>query len=363
MQLTGIEITNFRGFDSLKIEDFGQLNLIVGRNNVGKTALLEALTLAVASVEPEVILTLNKVREISDPGVDSFRGFFNKLLFTNSPLIESSWCSQSGEKYRRSVQLIARENLSFQLEGVDQNNRKNNSLTATPTDSRVNQIDVVTKMENGQDVTITIQFSANGRGTVNVTNGRDLSEAVVFLPSTTTQEPILQRVGYLKENRLEKPLITLLSKIDSRIKGVEVIGNRLLLDVEESVKLMPLGLLGDGVKKAMSIMASVIDTNSSTVILVDEIENGLHYSAHQELWKALLLVIEETKAQLFVTTHNLETLRYLNEALVDFPSFKKHVRCFDIAKTKKAGFQAYKYTYEGFSNAFSNSHFGLTYSN
>ena len=71
MQLTGIDIKNFRGFNSIKVDGFGQLNLIVGRNNAGKTALLEALTLAVASVEPEVILTLNKVREISDLGVDA----------------------------------------------------------------------------------------------------------------------------------------------------------------------------------------------------------------------------------------------------------------------------------------------------
>lgn len=354
MQLTGIDIKNFRGFNSIKVDGFGQLNLIVGRNNAGKTALLEALTLAVASVEPEVILTLNKVREISDLGVDSFRGFFYNLIFTSSPTIESRWRSQSGEELNRSVQLIAKESLSYQLEEVDQTNLKTNLLTATPTDSRVNQIDIVTKTEDGHQVTISIQYSANGRGTVGVTGKRDLSEAVIFLPSTTTQEPILQRVGYLKENRLERPLVALLSKIDSRIRGIEVIGNRLLLDVEESTKLMPLGLLGDGVKKVMSIMASVIDTDSSTIILVDEIENGLHYSVHQELWKALILVVEETKAQLFVTTHNLETLRYLNEALEEFPNFKKHVRCFDIAKTKIAGFKAYKYTYDGFADALEN---------
>lgn len=352
MQLTGIEIKNFRGFDSLRVDDFGQLNLIVGQNNVGKTALLEALTLCVASIEPEVILTLNKVREISDSGIDSFRSFFYNLVFVNSPVIKSTWHSKSNKEYSRSVQLIAKESDSYQLEEVNQTNRQSNLLTATPADSRVNQIDIVTKMEDSQEIIITIRFSGNGKGgRVDIIGKRDLSEAVIFLPSTTTQEPILQRVGYLKENRLEEPLVTLLSKIDSRIRGIEVIGNRLLLDVEDAAKLMPLGLLGDGVKKAMSIMASVIDTDSETVILVDEIENGLHYSVHQELWKALILVVEETRSQLFVTTHNLETLHYLNEALEEFPAFKEHVRCFDIAKTKNAGFQAYKYSYKGLSGA------------
>ena len=41
--LTSFEITNFRTFSHLRIERLGRVNLIVGKNNVGKTTLLEAL--------------------------------------------------------------------------------------------------------------------------------------------------------------------------------------------------------------------------------------------------------------------------------------------------------------------------------
>ncbi len=43
--LNSLEIHNFRAFRSLRIEKLGRVNLIVGKNNVGKTCLLEALLL------------------------------------------------------------------------------------------------------------------------------------------------------------------------------------------------------------------------------------------------------------------------------------------------------------------------------
>jgi hypothetical protein len=43
--LTGLDIKNFRGFDSLALGPLKRVNLIVGQNNTGKTGLLEALAL------------------------------------------------------------------------------------------------------------------------------------------------------------------------------------------------------------------------------------------------------------------------------------------------------------------------------
>src|SRR5579885_2144809 len=53
--LKNLEIRSFRGFRHLKIERLGRVNLIVGKNNVGKTALLEALRLYASRGSPNVI--------------------------------------------------------------------------------------------------------------------------------------------------------------------------------------------------------------------------------------------------------------------------------------------------------------------
>ncbi|MEW6200417.1 MAG: AAA family ATPase, partial [bacterium] len=53
---------NFRCFDELAISDIARVNLIAGENNVGKTALLEALFINKCS--PELILSINRQRGI-----------------------------------------------------------------------------------------------------------------------------------------------------------------------------------------------------------------------------------------------------------------------------------------------------------
>ena len=40
-----LEIKEFRGFKKFKIDDIGQINLLVGTNNCGKTSILEAIRL------------------------------------------------------------------------------------------------------------------------------------------------------------------------------------------------------------------------------------------------------------------------------------------------------------------------------
>ncbi|HAI70393.1 MAG TPA: ATPase, partial [Gammaproteobacteria bacterium] len=50
--LDSLYIKNFRLFKELEIEQLGRVNLIIGRNNSGKTALLEALHLYAKNASP-----------------------------------------------------------------------------------------------------------------------------------------------------------------------------------------------------------------------------------------------------------------------------------------------------------------------
>ena len=56
------EISNFRCLKELHISDLGRVNLIAGMNNVGKTALLEALFLHTGSTNPELALRVDRWR-------------------------------------------------------------------------------------------------------------------------------------------------------------------------------------------------------------------------------------------------------------------------------------------------------------
>jgi hypothetical protein len=64
--LSSLEIRQFRAFRKLEIERLGRVNLIVGKNNVGKTSVLEALRLYANPGSPQVLLDLISTRDEFD---------------------------------------------------------------------------------------------------------------------------------------------------------------------------------------------------------------------------------------------------------------------------------------------------------
>jgi len=64
--LNSLEIRKFRGFQHLQIERLGRVNLIVGKNNVGKSNLLEALQMyARRASTPTIISEIMQTSQLS----------------------------------------------------------------------------------------------------------------------------------------------------------------------------------------------------------------------------------------------------------------------------------------------------------
>src|SRR4051794_34989529 len=67
-----IRINNYRGFERVLLSELTEVNLITGRNNVGKTAALEAFWALAAEANPVPFLSTNANRGLEifrvDPG-------------------------------------------------------------------------------------------------------------------------------------------------------------------------------------------------------------------------------------------------------------------------------------------------------
>lgn len=61
--MDSIEIRHLRAFRHLRIERLGRVNLVVGKNGVGKSCLLEALRLYATKGSLSVILDLLETRD------------------------------------------------------------------------------------------------------------------------------------------------------------------------------------------------------------------------------------------------------------------------------------------------------------
>ena len=103
-------IKNFRCFDELTVEGMGRINLIAGKNNVGKTALLEALWVHSGAIIPDRPMRLDRQRGIRrvDPEVTIDNLFFG---FGRESIIQLESSGDWGNTPRR-LEIAAKENIS-----------------------------------------------------------------------------------------------------------------------------------------------------------------------------------------------------------------------------------------------------------
>jgi AAA15 family ATPase/GTPase len=72
--------------------------------------------------------------------------------------------------------------------------------------------------------------------------------------------------------------------------------------------IYPLSEMGDGINRILHIILSLVNAENG-FLLIDEIENGLHYSALEQLWKVIFVLSEKLNVQVFATTHSVDCIQ------------------------------------------------------
>lgn len=81
-------------------------------------------------------------------------------------------------------------------------------------------------------------------------------------------------------------------------------------------RLIPVGMMGGGFARLLS-MLTLVATSPGGVVLIDEVENGLHHQTLTSVWRALFAMATKNKCQIFVTTHSRECLMAAFEVSVE----------------------------------------------
>ncbi|HWX19820.1 MAG TPA: ATP-binding protein [Candidatus Binatia bacterium] len=114
----------------------------------------------------------------------------------------------------------------------------------------------------------------------------------------------------------EARIEALLRKIEPRlrtIRSISPLGAHLLyVDVGLKDKI-PAAHLGQGFIRLLSIYAEII-ASGKKVLLIDEFENGLHYSVLTEVWRGILNAVQQENVQVFATTHSYECIKAAHAA-------------------------------------------------
>ncbi len=123
---------------------------------------------------------------------------------------------------------------------------------------------------------------------------------------------IMEPVADLDINGKKQQILQILRVIDPRLKDIKSEGLMLYGDIDTG-SLIPLPVLGGTMARLASLALYILNAPNG-VVLVDEIENGLHYSVMFKVWKAVALAARESDTQVFATTHSWECIKAAHQA-------------------------------------------------
>ena len=343
-----IEIKHFRGIDHLKISDFSRVNVFLGQNNSGKSTVLEAITMALGMSNPDVPQALNSVRA-RKPYSDliDIKYFFHNLDTSVAPEITL----EQADNAIRHLKL----GLTYVFDELAE--PKNEPLQQTGTVKYVNTLEMSFDILSGNSRQhYESWLRVNPQGMIvnkKVADGYVESLRGWLISADLMSNNLINDLTELFKRNQKDLVLQLLRLFDASITSIEILKDDVYIGFAGVPEMLPSRMTGDGLRRYLNIVASAANS-LTTIILLDEIDNGLHYSAYKKLWEAIFAMATTTNKQVFVTTHSKETLWYLNEMLEEKPAYQNELRLYTIERTLKKGLQAYKYTYEGLNGACEN---------
>ena len=346
-----IEIKNFRGIDHLKMDDFSRVNILLGQNSSGKSSVLEALLLLSGMSNPDLPLSLNKARTRNFRMAYLFeaRYQFYNLDLTNTPEFYAD--QYDGINRHLQMRLFHTDGEDDGLYSIDEPLILSDKVRMPNTIEMLFDITSSSGTKHFQSSLFVNQSDVPSRQEPSKEYVEN-SNAVLF-SSDLLSSNLSNDLSELFKRKQKNMLLRLLSRFDNRINAIEILNNDVYIGFSDVEELLPVSMAGDGLRRYLNIIAGSANPNN-TIILIDEIDNGLHYSAYKKLWEAIFNLASTTNKQVFVTTHSKETLSRLNEMLEEHPEYQQEMRLYTLAKTPVKGHQAYKYTFEGLSGACEN---------
>lgn len=360
--LETLTIRGFRGLEHVDFPRFGRINLLVGRNDVGKTSVLEAVFLAAGFAELPLPVAIQNNRKHL---VRDFRDLL--LLFhrrRGDVAIEFDATTSVG---RRSLRIAAEPTSGVVDQDVHPSSKAVNG-DASPVGHASYSSKPSIQYALRYTATLASKQSSESTqrytGTLSVADGQvaladdpgsarlrnETIPATILLPNMEYGNKSIADVVVAKK---DDRLIECLLAINPDVAAIAVGGDTTYVDIGLD-RMVPIGMCGNGLVRGAHIL-SVCLLDDVRIVLIDEIGNGLHHSAIESVLTAIITMCEQQDIQVFLTTHSLEVMQCFTHALsTDLQRFQSETACYALARNENKRVRAYRYDYEQLDHAVSN---------
>jgi AAA15 family ATPase/GTPase len=339
--LNSLQISNFKGIKEIRISTLGRLNLIVGKNNSGKSSILEALMLY-ASGGSEVIL--DEISQLHDEKSryssaydDEKKNLFGQALpyehlfygrqFTQENEIfigefENDFYETNAlrVRYIKNISDIYEMN-SNTLRVLKQLNILSDDLHISDNISR-NFLEI---LQGNFKHIIPLEEILN-RTHKFISSENPNTPNYMYVPTSFTS---MNELGELWDDitltPYEKRTIEALKLIEPNIEDLRFIEERrrrtALIKLMGEDTRFPLRSMGDGIVRILQLILNMYAAKGG-IYLIDEFDNGLHYSVQKALWELIFDLADELDIQVFATTHSWDCIQSFTEVAIEKKNIK-----------------------------------------
>jgi len=317
-----IQIKNFRCFSEFALSDIKQINLITGINNVGKTSLLEAIFLHCGAYNPSLTLTVNANRglgkfqvELSHWADTPWNTFFHN--FNQNSEIEISGEYIHGKKRTLKLRSVGEE----QFIGDDQERIRfyNEEIKESLSADDIHSVLSLEHIEGNDRQIYNLTISQSGIKTKPAPPPPPRPAYFLSTRKRIAFEEEAQRYSNIVMKKQENFILEGLQKLDDRIEKIETLVHtgRAILHAHIGLdRPIPLPLLGEGMARLTSIMLHIGNAKDG-IVIIDELDNGFHYSGLEKLWRIISGAAMSFNAQIFATTHSLESIQAAKNVFIN----------------------------------------------
>jgi hypothetical protein len=305
-------IKNFRCFAELHLDNLERVNLIAGKNNTGKTALLEALRLYCDPSDSLLPTKINEWRGVEDPA-KAFADFWAWLFFDRMPTNGAELSSQDNTGPMQTVRI--------QLTDIGTARSGLPGLPKPPDNFpgqgwHANSPCLLLRYEGpGGKGRVVWVIGPHGEAWYTATEAWRVPCEFINSGSPSADRDVQHFSRLETENRLAD-LLPSLQILEPRLErlALAVLGEKPIIHGNIGLsRLVPVALMGEGVRRLLSVLLAIVNTPGG-VVLIDEVENGLHYSVLKDVWKAIAVAARQTEVQVFATTHSWECIQAAHHA-------------------------------------------------
>jgi len=322
LQLDSLEIKNFRCFEHLTIEKLGRVNLIVGKNSVGKTCLLEALQILASRADSEVLnnilIARNELFKDEEAELSQLADSFGNFFYNRECRVGES------SAYIGSINTIYSVVFSLVYYTINQDesgeNRKARTLTLDDQDL-YDDFSIGIRVKDSSKKNRIKKLAIPRRNSIRLRdkNG-DLTNFMLISTSGLDNNLMAGLWDEIALTPMEDVTISALRIINKDIEKYSFHGvkpNRYpRVKHKSNANPIPLRSLGEGLPRALGMALALVNAKNGW-LLIDEFEIGLYHRIQADLWRMVFKLARELKIQVFATTHSLDCVKAFQEAAAE----------------------------------------------